>query len=200
MKRLAKPVEAARSPTTEWRRASTLEPRTFRDTLGLFATGVAVIVTERDGEMLAMTANAVTSVSLDPMLVMFCPGKTSKLAQSIDDILQHQFSAHDQHALSTYFAGGWKEPEPPPFRFVPYTQGAPRLEGSLAALSCEKHQLIEAGDHWVVIGRVVALHKGIEPCCPLLFFRGRYQQLGESAGPAPDLTEADEPPHIYYSL
>ena len=62
---------------------ATPDARRFRDTLGLFATGVAVIVAHADGEVLAMTANAVSSLSLDPMLVMFCPGKKSKLARHV---------------------------------------------------------------------------------------------------------------------
>jgi flavin reductase (DIM6/NTAB) family NADH-FMN oxidoreductase RutF len=178
-----------------------LEPRMFRDILGLFATGIAVIVTQRDGEVHAMTANAVTSLSLDPMLMLFCPGKKSKMAAHLHEMTHFSinFLRTEQQALSTYFAGGWKEPAPPPFRFVPCTEGAPRLEGSLAALGCEKHELIEAGDHWIVIGRVVALHKGIEPHRPLLFFRGNYRYVDFSeGGPAPDIGAGDEPPHIFY--
>lgn len=174
--------------------------RSFRDVVGLFATGVAVIVTERHGEVHAMTANAVSSVSLDPMLILFCPSKKSQMGASVDEVrtFSVNFLRSDQQAQSTYFAGGWKAPSPPSFRFV-RTQNTPRLEGSLAALICEKHQLVDAGDHWIFIGRVTALHRGIEPHRPLLFFQGRYQQLGESAGPAPDLNSADEPPHIFYS-
>ncbi len=189
------------SPMQPGTDAAALDPRVFRDTLGLFATGVAVIVTEHCGEMHAMTANAVSSVSLDPMLLLFCPGKRSQMSAYLEKIetFSINFLRSEQQALSTYFAGGWKEPSPPPFRFVS-TQGTPRLEGSLAALICEKHRLIDAGDHWIVIGRVTALHRGIDPYHPLLFFQGRYQELGKSVGPAPDLNSAQEPPHIYYSL
>lgn len=180
--------------------AMVIEPRAFRDVLGLFATGIAVIVTECGDEVHAMTANAVSSLSLDPMLMLFCPGKRSRMAIHLPDLTHFSinFLRSDQQALSTYFAGGWKESAPPPFRFVPGV-GAPRLEGSLAALSCEKHQVIEAGDHWLVIGRVVGLHRGIEPHRPLLFFRGSYRQMDFAEGaPAPDLAAADEPPHIFY--
>ena len=178
-----------------------LDPRSFRDILGLFATGVAVIVTERHGEVHAMTANAVSSVSLDPALILFCPSKKSQMGASLDEVstFSVNFLRSDQQAQSTYFAGGWKESSPPAFRFV-RTENTPRLEGSLAALICDKHHVVDAGDHWIVIGRVTALHRGIEPYRPLLFFRGRYHQLGEAVGPAPDLSVAEEPPHIYYSL
>jgi flavin reductase (DIM6/NTAB) family NADH-FMN oxidoreductase RutF len=79
------------------------DARRFRDTVGLFATGVAVIVAHADGEVLAMTANAVSSLSLDPMLVMFCPGKQSKLAQHVQRLSGFTINIlrQEQEALST---------------------------------------------------------------------------------------------------
>lgn len=178
-----------------------LDSRRFRDTVGLFATGVAVVVARADHEVLAMTVSAVASVSLEPMLVMFCPGKHSKLAGYIARISGFTINIlrEDQQALSTYFAGGWKAPQPPPFRLVP-SRSAPRLEGSLASIDCEPHQVIEVGDHWMVIGHVLALHTGIRPHRPLLFFGGKYRQVDSSgSAPAPDLSDIhDEPAHIFY--
>jgi flavin reductase (DIM6/NTAB) family NADH-FMN oxidoreductase RutF len=84
-----------------------LDPRRFRDTMGLFATGVAVVATLVDDEVLAMTANAVSSVSLDPMLVLFCPGKQTRFAHSLGQSLAAlkgfsiNFLRDDQQALST---------------------------------------------------------------------------------------------------
>lgn len=176
--------------------------RRFRDTMGLFATGVAVVIARGKGEEpVAMTANAVSSVSLDPMLVLFCPGKQSHLAEHIHEIQSFSINIlrHDQEALSTYFAGGWKEATPPPFRLVP-TQSGLRLEGSLASLECSLERAIDAGDHWIVIGRVLDLHTGVQPHRPLLFFGGRYRAVDFSESkPAPDLTNVhDEPAHIFY--
>jgi flavin reductase (DIM6/NTAB) family NADH-FMN oxidoreductase RutF len=176
------------------------DARQFRDTLGLFATGVAVVATQRGDEVLAMTVNSVSSVSLDPMLVMFCPAKAARLAVSLHDMrgFSVNFLRDEQQALSSYFAGGWKHAPPPPFRFVPCA-GAPRLEGSLAAVGCETHQIVDAGDHWLVLGRVLAIHRGIEPHRPLLFFKGQYRLVDHTiAAPAPDLIQADEPAHIFY--
>lgn len=177
------------------------DARRFRDTIGLFATGVAVIVARADEEVLAMTANAVASLSLEPMLVMFCPGKKSKLARHVANLAGFTINIlrHDQQALSTYFAGGWKEPQPPPLRLLP-SRCAPRLEGSLASIECEPRQVIEVGDHWMVIGQVVELHSGVQPHRPLLFHAGRYRQVDFSeSAPAPDLSNVhDEPAHIYY--
>jgi flavin reductase (DIM6/NTAB) family NADH-FMN oxidoreductase RutF len=180
---------------------NTPDARQFRNTIGLFATGVAVIVARADQEVLAMTANAVASVSLDPMLVMFCPSKRSNLAKHLDHLRAFSINIlrHDQQALSTFFAGGWREPQPPPFRLVPSAH-APRLEGSLATIECEPWKVHEVGDHWMVLGQVIHLHTGVQPHQPLLFHSGRYRHLqpGDSL-PAPDLSDVrDEPAHVYY--
>jgi 3-hydroxy-9,10-secoandrosta-1,3,5(10)-triene-9,17-dione monooxygenase reductase component len=161
-----------------------------------------VVIARGTGEEpLAMTVNAVSSVSLDPMLVLFCPGKQSHFAQHIDEVQGFTINIlrHDQQALSTYFAGGWKEEVPPPFRLVPSRSGL-RLEGSLACIDCALERKIEAGDHWMVIGRVVELHTGVQPHRPLLFYSGRYRAVDFSEStPAPDLTNVhDEPAHIFY--
>jgi hypothetical protein len=102
----------------------------------------------------------------------------------------------DQQALSTYFAGGWKEAEPPPFRFVPLG-AAPCLEGSLAAIGCVAEQLIDGGDHWIVIGAVRDLH-GALAAAPLPF-RWPLSLIDFSAGAqAPDLASvSDEPEHLH---
>jgi len=180
---------------------SALDTRRFRDTVGLFATGVSVIVALAEQEILAMTANAVSSISLDPMLVMFCPSKRSNLARHLSNLSAFTINIlrHDQQALSTFFAGGWKEPQPPPFRLIPATY-APRLEGSLASIECAPWKIIETGDHWMVLGQVLQLHTGIQPHQPLLFHSGRYRHLmPDDSSPAPDLTDVrDEPAHIYY--
>jgi len=178
-----------------------IDAQEFRHTMGLFTSGVAVIAAKlRDG-VHAMTANAVTSVSLDPPLVLFCPAKKSQLAACLHEGQKFtiNFLRRDQDAVATYFAGAWKEPHAPPFRFVP-SIGAPRLEGSLASLECEVREVVEGGDHWVVIGAVRASHRGIEPHRPLLFFKGTFQRLGTDVGiPAPDLgLVRDEPACVFY--
>jgi|SRR5579872_2844759 len=179
----------------------TLDGRHFRNTIGMFATGVAVIVARAGEEALAMTVNAVSSVSLDPMLVLFCPGKKTRLAQRLVQIsgFTINFLRHDQQDLSTFFAGGWKKPDPPHYEFVP-SKSALRLEGCIASVDCMLEQRLEMGDHWLVIGRVVDLHTGAQPHKPLLFYKGqyRYVDFSESA-PAPDLTNVhDVPFQMYY--
>jgi flavin reductase (DIM6/NTAB) family NADH-FMN oxidoreductase RutF len=176
-----------------------IDPRSFRQTVGQFVTGVTVIATEVDREIRAMTANSFTALSLDPPLVLFCAGKNTKTGQLVHSAREFSVNIlrHDQEALSTYFAGAWKEQTPPPFHFVPWECG-PRLEGCAAALGCVKESIHEGGDHWIVIGRVQALHAGIEPRHPLAFFAGRYASLQKENVPAPDLQLSNTPVLAFY--
>jgi 3-hydroxy-9,10-secoandrosta-1,3,5(10)-triene-9,17-dione monooxygenase reductase component len=84
--------------------------------------------------------------------------------------------ARSQQDLSTYFAGGWKQPFPPPFQFIGW-EGVHRLEGCAAALGCSVETIYEGGDHWIVIGRVLSLYRSEHVCPPLLFCAGRYATL-----------------------
>jgi flavin reductase (DIM6/NTAB) family NADH-FMN oxidoreductase RutF len=153
--------------------------RDFRNTIGLFATGVTVIASGAGDELRAMTANAVTSLSLDPMLLIVGVHKKAHLAEML--LAGHGFSINilrqEQKDLSNYFAGGWQEEQPPTFRFIPW-QGAPRLEGCLASIGCNLHQLLEGGDHWIAVGEVVAIYRARNVKNPLLFYQGRYKELG----------------------
>lgn len=179
----------------------TVDSRSFRNTIGLFATGISVVASEIDGQIHAMTANAVSSLSLNPTLMLFCPSKKASLSRFVNDMpgFSVNFLREDQQALSSYFAGVWQEALPPPFRFVP-AQCAPRLEGALASVNCTMHQVVDGGDHWLVIGQVMDLHQGIEPHRPLLFFKGTYRAVDFSIStPAPDLAEVThEPAHVFY--
>jgi flavin reductase (DIM6/NTAB) family NADH-FMN oxidoreductase RutF len=177
------------------------DTRHFRDAVGLFATGVAVVACEIENEVHAMTANSVSSLSLEPMQMLFCPSKKARMLQRPHEFKRFtlNFLRDDQQALSTYFARGWKESSPPPYRFVPSACG-PRLEGCLGTIGCETERLVDGGDHWIAIGRVIELHRGVLPHRPLVFFKGKYCVIDFSAGkPAPDLANVqEEPPHIYY--
>jgi flavin reductase (DIM6/NTAB) family NADH-FMN oxidoreductase RutF len=178
-----------------------VDAQEFREVAGLFATGVAIVVAEVDGQVHAMTANSVTSVSLEPLLMLFCPSRRARIAQQPERLASFtlNFLRHEQQALSSYFAGGWKDAATPPFRFVPSPAG-PRLEGALACIGCATENIIPAGDHYLVLGRVVFLRKGIAPHRPLVFLQGRYRAVDFSEGTqAPDLARVeDEPPHIFY--
>ncbi len=156
-----------------------VDPRVLRQTLGQFATGVTVIATEAEGRVHAMTANSFTSLSLSPPLVLFCASKDSKIGQLMRVGLSFSVNIlrQEQRDLSTYFAGAWREGTPPPFAFGslgPHT--APRLEGNAAALACQVTAVHEGGDHWIVVGEVVAVDRSAD-AVPLVFHAGRYVAL-----------------------
>ena len=157
-----------------------IDARAFRHTAGQFVTGVTVIAAEIEGSIRAMTANSFTSLSLDPPLVLFCVGKTTHMGQIVHQAPRFSVNIlrQDQQNLSTYFAGGWKEPAPPAFAFLEW-DGGHRLEGCPAAIGCALETILEGGDHWIVIGRVVTLYRTEEAFAPLVFRAGRYASLEE---------------------
>lgn len=172
----------------------------FREIMGLFATGVTVIAAELEGEIHGMTANAVSSLSLSPTLVLACVNKAARMSDVLEQTRGFSINIlrQDQQALSTYFAGAWEEPNPPPFRFVSW-EGGPRLEGCAAALGCHLWDLVEGGDHLIALGLVLSLHRGIDPIRPLLFFGGEYGQIDTGQRtPAPDLGWVARPIQVFY--
>jgi 3-hydroxy-9,10-secoandrosta-1,3,5(10)-triene-9,17-dione monooxygenase reductase component len=150
--------------------------RRFRDVLGKFASGVTVVTAISGGQPVGMTCQSFSSVSLDPPLVLFVPAKTSRafpLMQRSGKFAVN-FLAADQAELSNAMAsrGGDK------FAGIPWTpspaSGSPLLEGVLGYVDCAIHAVHEAGDHFVVLGRVLDL-ADVDDDDPLLFFQGQYR-------------------------
>jgi flavin reductase (DIM6/NTAB) family NADH-FMN oxidoreductase RutF len=175
-----------------------VDPRAYRATLGLFATGVTVVSVQRGPHVHAMTANAITSLSLDPALVIFCVSRTAKMAAHLDtgQAFAINILRQEQQTLSNYFAGRPPEGAPPPFDFEAWA-GTPRLAGSAAALACRVEEQMPGGDHWIVVGRVLDVYQGLEPRRPLLFYAGKYRELAPIETPAPDLAD-QVPVQIFY--
>jgi 3-hydroxy-9,10-secoandrosta-1,3,5(10)-triene-9,17-dione monooxygenase reductase component len=148
--------------------------RRFRDVLGRFCTGVTVVTSSTDGEPVGMTCQSFSSVSLDPPLVLFCPAKTSR-AWPVMQRAGHfcvNLLSHDQLELSNGFAAKGTD-KFAGVRWRPSATGAPLLDGVLGWVDCTIYAVHEAGDHYVVIGRVMDV--GVEEAPhPLLFYRGRY--------------------------
>ncbi|KHK92922.1 flavin reductase family protein [Novosphingobium malaysiense] len=160
-----------------------IDPALYRRVLGHYATGIAVVTALGEGEEpVGMAVTSFTSVSLDPMLVAFCPDKGSSTWPKIEQAGRFcvNLLSHDQEAVCRAFAtrGGDK------FAGVDYRiseHGLPVLEGVLASIECQIHSVVEAGDHWIVLGRVLTLEADAERD-PLLFFRSAYAQLAPLAG------------------
>lgn len=153
------------------------DPRTLRDALGCFATGVTVVTCLHEGGPTGLTVNSFTSVSLDPPLLLVCIAKRAASAAALINashfavnVLQTgqqpasiRFSTRDEDRFGTT---PWACGE----------AGAPILEELLGVFECERFAVYEGGDHHILVGQVVKARfdAGLDP---LLFFRGRYRRL-----------------------
>lgn len=151
-----------------------IDPMDFRRVLGHFPTGVTVVAAAPDGRASGMTVGSFFSISLDPPLVGLCVGKGSSSWPEIEPAGCFAVSVlgSDQSELSNRFARSGED------RFDGVTwraglTGSPVLDDALAHIDCVTEQVVEAGDHWIVIGRVVELDVHRDGS-PLLFFQGRY--------------------------
>ncbi len=152
----------------------------YRRVVGRFATGVTVITSVLDGEQHAMTCNSFTSVSLEPVLVLFC---AEKIARFHDVVLTSgswavSVLAQGQEEISRRFAVRGR-PLEDQFAGLPATPGAVTgaavLDGALAALECRTVSTTDAGDHTVFIGEVLGLGVPDPEADPLLYYEGRYR-------------------------
>jgi flavin reductase (DIM6/NTAB) family NADH-FMN oxidoreductase RutF len=151
----------------------------FRATVGSFATGVTVVTTRGEQQAYGMTANAFSSLSLDPPLVLVCVISQS---EGSDHIQRNQcfavnvLQAH-QEPLSRYFASRDRPRGRDAFRDVPHrlaASGSPIIEGAIGFLDCRLHAMHQAGDHEIFIGEVLEL--GFDPAgTPLVFHGGQYR-------------------------
>ena len=163
------------------KKSTAIDGRVFRNVMGLFATGVSVLASEVDGQYFGMTANAITSVSLDPLLVLVCVQKDAHMAGYLRESgsFSINFLNEDQADMSIFFAGMWSDAEPPAYSFEPWVCG-PRLGGAIGGLACRVQEFIEGGDHWIITGSVVDLYNHEKPANPLLYYRGQYRKLHQT--------------------
>jgi flavin reductase len=164
----------------------TFSGKEFRSTVGAFATGVTVVTTRGEEHAYGMTANAFSSVSLDPPLILVCVISPSEGAEHIsrNGAFAVNILTAEQEPMSRYFASRDRPRGRDAFAEVPHrigASGSPILEGSAAFLDCRLHATHEAGDHLIFIGEVLELDvkDGHEP---LLFHGGGYRQLSSPVG------------------
>jgi 3-hydroxy-9,10-secoandrosta-1,3,5(10)-triene-9,17-dione monooxygenase reductase component len=154
---------------------STVDGARFRQVLGHFPTGVTVITAITESGPVGLAVGSFFSVSLDPPLVAFCAGKSSTSYPKIAEVGHYCVNvlADEQEDICRVFASkaenkfstiGWR-PSP--------VTGAPVINDVLAWIDCDIHAVHEAGDHYIVLGRVHELEVGHEGG-PLVFFRGGY--------------------------
>ena len=151
-------------------------PERFRAVMGRFATGVAVITASSAAGPVGMTANAVCSLSLDPLLLLVCFDRRARTLAVVRETGRFGVNvlAAGQQELAMLFAS--KMPEETKFAGVQHTvqEGIPVIEGTLAWVGCELQELIPGGDHTIGIGAVIAAETATaEP--PLIWYRGAYR-------------------------
>jgi flavin reductase (DIM6/NTAB) family NADH-FMN oxidoreductase RutF len=162
--------------------------------MGQFATGVTVVTT-RDlaGRPFGTTANAVSSVSLRPPLVLACLRRESETLQAL--LERRRFAINVLHSSQTELADRFaRRAAADTWNRVSHRSvgGVPILDGAVATLECELHDVADGGDHVVVVGHVVDLaHAQGDETEPLLFFAGAYRRVGPQI-PAPAPPEPTE--------
>ena len=151
-----------------------VEPEHFRSVMGHFATGVTVVTAMDEDGPVGMTANAVSSLSLEPLLLLVAFDNESRTLRVVRKTGRFAVNvlAAGQEELARLFAS--KTPEREKFADVPRTvhDGLPVIEGALAWIGCRLERLIPAGDHTIGIGAVEAAEAGEGDA--LIWFRGQY--------------------------
>jgi flavin reductase (DIM6/NTAB) family NADH-FMN oxidoreductase RutF len=152
-----------------------LDPAHFRSVMGHFATGVTVVTVATRGGPVGMTANAVTSLSLEPLLLLVAFDNEARTLPAVQATGRFGVNilAAGQADLARVFAS--KTDERRKFDGIAHAvhDGIPVIEGSLAWVGCRLERLIEAGDHTIGIGAVESAEAGTGE--PLVWFRGVYR-------------------------
>jgi flavin reductase (DIM6/NTAB) family NADH-FMN oxidoreductase RutF len=165
---------------------SGVDPAEYRLAAGRFATGIVVVSASLDGVPHSMTVNAFTSVSLDPLLVLFC---AEKIARFHDAVLTAETWAvsvldEDSEKVSRWLATRGRpldgQLDQIAYHRGPLT-GAPILDVALSALECRTTAVHDGGDHTIVVGEVIGVTPPRPGGRPLIYFGGQYRRLDTSA-------------------
>lgn len=159
------------------------EPSSLRAAMGHFPTGVTVVTTGTGEGSEAMTANAVISVSLDPLLLLVSVHRDARLYTRVreEGFYAVNLLAADQEGLSRLFSSPERSSGLPAVSSLgggSGVTGAPLASGAMAAMECELETVYPGGDHGLFLGRVVAVHMGDARKGPLVFHEGSYPPLG----------------------
>jgi len=171
------------------------DPGRFRQVLGHFCTGVTVITTADAAGPAGFACQSFAALSLDPPLVLFCPARTSATWPRIEragHFCANVLAGGQRELARVFGTGGTSRADRfAGLRWSSCPSGAPVLDGVLTWAGCTVEAVHEAGDHWVVVGRVVQLGECVAGP-PLLFYRGRFDSTAARA--------ADDPPELVDTL
>ncbi|MFE9424446.1 flavin reductase family protein [Kitasatospora sp. NPDC006697] len=164
--------------------ANLATPDEFRAALGQLAAGVALVTACDAGEDAGMTATSFLSVSLEPPLVLVSVREDSRMDEVLDraDTWAVSLLGEQHRAIASRFAMKGRLSDRLLFADTPHQRseltGSPLVDGALATVECRTEQRIAAGDHTLVLGRVLRARVPSPDGRPLLYFRGAYRQLG----------------------
>lgn len=168
----------AAEPSSKGEYRSGHDPRTLRDALGCFATGVTVVtcLTE-DGTPFGLTVNSFTSVSLEPPLLLVCLHKLAAASAAL--VEAEHFAVNVLQAGQQPASIRFSTRDEDRFGTTPWSRGeagAPILADSLCVFECQRYAVYDGGDHHILVGEVekASFDAALDP---LLFFRGRYRRL-----------------------
>jgi len=155
-----------------------ISPEDFRSAIGAYCSGITVISAKApDGKLHGMTCQSFHSLSLDPPLIAYFAGNTSKSYAELS-ILEHftvNVLAQGQENIAMRFAKSgadkWSETD-----YELDALGQPILSGVIATISCRRHEIYPGGDHAIHVGLVSAIRHAPE-LTPLLFFRSRFAKI-----------------------
>lgn len=154
-----------------------LSPQGFRDALAAYPTGVTVVTAIGPSGPSGATANAVSSLSLDPPMMLACLDRGSRTLTSVRAAGRFGVNAlaAGQEAVAVRFAR--KDPEAEKWEGIDWSErhGSPRLAEALVWVACELRDLIDGGDHLIATGTVLEVDS--RPGMPLIFHRGAYRDL-----------------------
>ena len=157
-----------------------VHPDDFRAALASWCAGVTVVTTRQDDLVYGITVSSFSALSLDPRLILVCIADSNRLGTMIQRTKKFAVSilAEGQEDVSAYFAISGREPVPgfDEFGTIEWHTGSPIIDGAAAHLDCELHEAIQAGDHTIVIGRVLGAAARQERK-PLVYFRRGYRSV-----------------------
>jgi flavin reductase (DIM6/NTAB) family NADH-FMN oxidoreductase RutF len=157
------------------------DSKAFRNALGTFPTGVAVITTTSSAaQHMGITVNSFTSVSLDPPLVLWCMDKKSDRFTTFTAASGYVINIlGTEHQSVSARLARQGEHNLDGIALEPTELGPPALVDSLAVFECTSEQVHDAGDHVILVGRVIRFHRH-DAGAPLVFFKGKYGALAEA--------------------
>lgn len=160
-----------------WKHGMTTQQQFFRSLMGRMVTGVTVIATRSSDVVFAMTANAVTSVSLEPLILLACIRNESRMLPTL--LQEKKFSvnilAAGQDDVSRHYSGKPLDQCPASWQYTEH--GTPVLEGANASFACVIDSTHKMGDHTVVYGKVESMCGGHLASPALVYASGRYAHL-----------------------